>query len=143
MFKKLSIGLCMMAVICLSACNSGPREVVISPVGNEMKYETTRFEVKAGESITLVMNNTAESPVMKHNIVILNDKSAINAVGQAAISAPGNLPDHPAIIVATPMADAGQSTSVTFDAPSEAGEYVYICTYPGHYMMMQGVMVVQ
>ena len=35
-------------------------------------------------------------------------------------------------------------THVThFRAPAEAGAYPYICTFPGHWQAMQGVLVVE
>ena len=62
---------------------------------------------------------------MKHNVVILNDPSKAMR-STKAITAPGNLPKDPAIIAATPMADAGK-TEVTFVAP-KPGRYTFICT---------------
>jgi uncharacterized cupredoxin-like copper-binding protein len=41
----------------------------------------------------------------------------------------------------TPMAKPGESAEVTFNAP-DPGTYPYICTVPGHYMMMKGVLTV-
>ena len=139
--KILAITLVFFALI---GCG-GPKSVTITiqPDGNKMAYLTKEFTVKAGQEVTLIMDNTATSEVMKHNIVILNDKSKINEVGMAALKAKDYLPEHPAIIVATAMADAGSKSEVTFTAPSESGEYTFICTYPGHYAMMQGVMIVK
>ncbi|RAP29522.1 hypothetical protein DID78_03510 [Candidatus Marinamargulisbacteria bacterium SCGC AG-343-D04] len=123
---------------------SGPKQVTITiqPDGNKMAFLTTEFTVKANQEVKIVMDNTATIEVMKHNVVILNDESKINEVGQQALSSPGYLPNHSAIIAATPMAGAGEKTEVTFKAPSNPGEYVYICTFPGHYMMMKGKMLV-
>jgi len=126
----------------LIACSSGPKTIVISPDGNQMKYQTTSFEVKAGETVKLVMKNTATAEMMKHNVVILNDNESIDRVGKAALTAPNYLPQDAAILAATPMANAGQTTEIEFTAPSTPGKYPYICTFPGHYMMMQGVMIV-
>ena len=143
MFRRLIIAAVISALCVLAGCG-GPKQATIEirPLGNQMKYETTRFEVKAGQSVKLTLNNTATSPAMKHNVVILTDKSAVQAIGTAAITAKDYLPEHPAIFIATPIVDAGQSATITFTAPSKKGEYTYICTFPGHYMMMQGTMVV-
>ena len=143
--KKQIISLIGIISLTLLAACGGPKEVQVEvkPLGNQMKYETTQFEVKAGQKVTLIMNNTASSPAMKHNVVILTDKNAVQEIGTAAITAKDHLPDHPAIYAATPLADAGQTTSVTFTAPEKKGNYLYICTYPGHYMMMQGTMIVK
>lgn len=121
-------------------------EVTIKPVGNQMKYEQTEFTVEAGTEVSLTFDNVATSPAMKHNVVILNseDDEVVQRVGNAALQAAdsGYIPDDNAIIAATDMADPGQTVNTTFTAPSEPGTYTYICTFPGHFMMMQGTMTV-
>lgn len=121
-------------------------EVTIQPVGNQMKYEQTAFTVPAGEEITLTFENTATSPAMEHNVVILTstDDAVVNRVGQAAMQAADTeyVPDDEAVLAATDMSAPGETVSVTFTAPSEPGTYRYICTYPGHYTVMQGTMTV-
>jgi len=121
-------------------------EVTIKPVGNQMKYEQTEFTVEAGTEVSLTFDNVATSPAMKHNVVILNseDDKVVQRVGNAALQAAdsGYIPDDNAIIAATDMADPGQTVNTTFTAPSEPGTYTYICTFPGHFMMMQGTMTV-
>lgn len=144
-FKFKSIIALMAISLFVAGCSgeSKATTITIKPEGNNMAFETKRFEVKAGQEVTIIMDNVATLGVMKHNVVILSNKSAINEVGQAAITAPGNVPDHSAIIAATPMAGPGERTQITFKAPKTPGEYVYICTFPGHYIAMQGVMVVK
>ncbi len=141
--KKLAL----MALLCvtLAGCSAvpDPITVVIQPVGNEMKYATTEFEVEAGQEVTIIMDNVATEKMMQHNIVFLNDASKVTEVGMAAITATGYLPDNPAIIAATPIAGAGQKTQITFTAPKKAGTYVYICTFPGHFSIMRGEMIVK
>jgi len=122
-------------------------EVTINTVDDQMLYEDDRFTVPAGEEITLTMDNSGtSSPAMVHNVVILNtmDDEAIDRVGQAALEAgaPNYIPEDDAILANTEMADPGETVSMTFTAPSEPGEYRFICTYPGHYGLMQGTMVV-
>jgi plastocyanin len=48
------------------------------------------------------------------------------------------------VIVSTNMAAAGETVTATFKAPTQAGRYPYVCTYPGHYSGgMKGTLVVQ
>lgn len=121
--------------------------MTITPVGNKMEFEQTEFTVKAGSEITLTFENTATSPAMEHNVVLLTDNSGatINRVGQAAMGAAANayVPEDKAVPAATGLAKPGETVTLTFTAPSEPGEYAYICTFPGHYAMMQGTMVVE
>jgi azurin len=111
-----------------------------------MKYEQTEFTVPAGEEITITFENTATSPAMQHNVVVLNtdDDSVVNRVGQAGTAAADTdyVPDDDAVLAATAMSEPGETVSVTFTAPSEPGDYRYICTFPGHYTVMQGTMTV-
>ena len=127
----------------LVSCSSGPKKVEITPVGNEMKYAVTEFTVKAGQEVTLVMNNTATMELMKHNIVILKSLDNINEIGMKAVTAENYIPDHEDILFYTEMANAGEVKEITFTAPEKTGVYPYVCTFPGHYAMMRGKMIVQ
>lgn len=119
------------------------QEVVIQSLGNELKFAQTEFTVEAGRQVKLVFRNTASIQGMSHNVVILNSEEAINRVGQAAIAAVENeyIPEDDAILFHTPLAAPGQTVEVTFVAPG-AGTYYYTCTFPGHYVVMRGVMKV-
>ena len=122
-------------------------DITIQPVDNEMKYKQTSITVKAGQEVTIVLENTATSPAMQHNVVVLtsNDDAIVNRVGQAAMSAQSNdyIPEDEAILAHTALAQPGQTVRVTFTTPSQPGTYRYICTFPGHYVTMQGTMTVE
>jgi len=127
---------------------ASPMEIVIEPEGNQMKYATTKFTVKPGEKVRLVFKNTASSPAMIHNVVLLatSDDTVVQEVGQAGAGAGASadyVPDHDAVLAATDVAKPGKTVEVTFTAPEEAGSYTYVCTYPGHWATMQGTMVVE
>ena len=145
--EKMMKKLMLMALVCLTLVGCGsapdPLTVEINPVGNELKFEQTRIEVQKGQEITVILNNTATQPMMKHNVVFLNDASKVTEVGMAAMTAPDYLPDNAAIIAATPLADPGEQTKVTFIAPKTPGTYVYICTFPGHFSVMRGELIVK
>jgi azurin len=118
------------------------REVVITADGNKMAFATTEFSVKAGQEVRLIFDNTATSPAMKHNVVIVLSNDAIKRVGQAALSEQDYVPDDEAIVAYTALADPGETVEVTFTAPETPGDHPFICTFPGHYMSMQGIMKV-
>ena len=134
----------LMTIIFMMGCSSTPkRSVTIESVGNTMAYDITTVTVESGTNLTIIFKNNATLDVMKHNIVILDDSTAINEVGIAAINAPNYVPDHPAIIAYSDLIGPGEVTQVTFTVPTEPGKYPFVCTFPGHYSMMQGVIVVQ
>ena len=132
-----------------SASGDASQTVTIQPQGNQMTFKQTEFTVPAGEDIKLILENTASSPSMQHNVVLLNEAPSdaiFKRVGQAGVQAGSSeeyVPDDPAVLAATPIAKPGETVEVTFTAPSEAGDYGYVCTYPGHWATMQGTMHVE
>lgn len=131
----------------IAAPQGGLAEVTIEPLGNQLKYKQTEFTVQPGQEVSLTFNNTATSPAMQHNVVVLNmppKQEFFRKVGQAGMQAgPENeyVPDLPLVLAYTPIAKPGETVSVTFTAPEEPGEYGYVCTYPGHWVSMQGTMI--
>lgn len=122
------------------------QKVTLGPRGNQMKYDQDEFTVPAGETVQLVYENTATNPSMRHNVIVLNvaPSSAIyREVGQAAVEAGAiddYVPDHPAVLAATPISKPGERVSVKFRTPEEPGTYGFVCTYPGHWSTGQGTM---
>lgn len=132
-----------------AAEGGGSETVTLHPQGNQMQYEEEEFTVPGDTEIELVFENTATSPSMQHNVIVLNEapsESIFKEVGQAGVQAGAQedfVPDHEAILAATPMSKPGETVSVTFTTPSETGDYGYLCTYPGHWATMQGTMHVK
>lgn len=122
-----------------------PKTITITPDGNKMKFAETEITAQAGQTVTIIFENTATSPAMQHNVVVLNtsDASAVKRVGQAALSASNYVPDDPAVLAATDVAKPGETTEVTFTAPDAPGQYRYVCTFPGHFQSMQGTLIVE
>ena len=116
-------------------------EVVVAAARNAMRFADVRVEAPAGATVRLVMDNTGtSSPAMVHNVVVLSEPGAVERVGQAAARAPDNIPEDDAIRVYTPLTGPGERSAVVFTMPP-AGEYPFICTWPGHYTTMQGTLV--
>ena len=102
---------------------------------------TSRIEAVAGSTVRIVIDNTATtSPTMVHNVVVLRGASDVQRVGHAATGVANHIPTDPAILAATPLAGPGEKMAVVFTMPP-AGEYPFICTYPGHFQFMQGTLV--
>jgi azurin len=86
---------------------------------------------------------------MGHNIVILKKGITAIAFGQKALGAGANatnaLPDSLKgdVIASTKLLGPGETDSVVMKAPSETGTYEYVCTFPGHFALMRGVMTVK
>lgn len=115
-----------------------------------MKFNVTRLEVKAGQDVKVTFTNLGNMPkaAMGHNWVLLKKSADVKAFTDAAMSAmateyiPAAMADQ--VIAHTKMLGPKQSEDVSFKAPTEPGEYPFVCTFPGHYLTgMKGVLVVQ
>src|SRR5690606_11240942 len=53
------------------------------------------------------------------------------------------IPDIPEVLFATPLVQAGQSFQIKFIAPKQKGDYPFVCTLPGHWQIMHGIMEVR
>lgn len=133
--------------------NKGPtfqekaRTVLIEIVPELMKYDTDTFTVKAGEKIMLELDNLDG---MQHNLLILKPGS-LEKVGAAAdamlrdprASEKNYVPEIPEVLFATEMLGPGDLYTLEFIVPDTAGDYPFVCTFPGHWRMMNGIMRVE
>lgn len=121
------------------------RVVKIKTVEEEMRYDLPYFAVEAGRSVQILLEN---HDLMGHNLVITTPGSlkAVALGGLAAGPTGTNglpyVPDSPHVIAASEMIAPDKVTRMTLTAPTEPGEYPYVCTFPQHWYRMYGVMVV-
>ncbi len=147
MKKTLIILLTVIIMGCGGGSNNDSVTLVnLGSLGNEMKYDTTEFTVKAGSKVKLTMKNNASLDFMGemlHNVVILLDESqASNVVKYAEMNGGTPLASN-AILAMTVLADKQEEASVEFTAPKKPGKYLYICTYIAHGATMRGYMIVE
>lgn len=126
---------------------SNAKKIVIKTITNEMKYDVTKFEVKAGEQVELILENP---DFMQHNLIITKPgkKEAVGAAADKMAADPDAaelfyIPQTDDVLFATPLLNPNDTYSLKFTAPTTPGEYPFICTFPGHWRIMQGVMVVK
>ena len=112
-----------------------------------LKYDKTLIEAKAGEAIVLKMLNVDAMP---HNLVIVKP-GAVQTVGNASFKMLNDpkageksyVPDLSEVLHYIPVIDPKKQHSLHFTAPRQPGDYPYICTFPGHWMAMQGILRVK
>ncbi len=119
--------------------------------GNDLlQFNLAEMRVSAacGE-VTVTLKHVGMLPVnvMGHNWVLTTtaDYMPVAAAGQAA-GPPGYMPAGDSRIIAnTEMIGGGEETSVTFDiAGLEAGgDYTFFCTFPGHFVLMNGKFIIE
>ncbi len=118
--------------------------VRIATVPEKMAYDVTRFAVKPGKKIKLIFANP---DFMPHNILLVNPGKA-NEVGEKAIALGakgfevGFVPESPDILWASKLVNHGLEEVIEFTAPMTEGAYPYICSFPGHHLIMRGVLIV-
>ena len=119
---------------------------------NPLAYsaDSKTFTVKAGQKVKVTLDNKAIAVPQPHNLIIAKPGTLMK-VGMLAngmltdpqAMAKNYVPESTDILWHTKLVNPGSSESLEFAAPAEPGDYPYLCTFPGHWMLMQGVMKVE
>ena len=112
-----------------------------------MKYDMSEIKAMEGQTVVLTLNHTGKLPkeAMGHNFVLLNQGVVMADWATEAVKAKDNdyIPnDGKDVIAHTKTIGGGESTTVTFTAPAK-GTYDFLCSFPGHYAMMNGKFIVE
>lgn len=114
---------------------------------DQMKFNINLIRVKAGEEIELTLKNVGVLPKesMGHNLVVLRPDVDVPTFGGEAVAAVDNeyIPKSSmsSIIAHTKLLGPGEEDKITFTL--EKGVYPYICSFPGHFGIMQGKIVAE
>jgi azurin len=116
-------------------------DIELSSVGNEMKYDKAAITVPAGALVHLTLKNTSTMDTMPHNFVVVKTGTEAKVALDGLMKAPdaGYVVPGPDVYANSPLALPGKTIEYTFTAPPP-GKYPYICTVPGHYLLMKGVL---
>lgn len=123
---------------------NGPQKTIVVATKPGLKFDTESITVKAGSRVKLVFNNDDD---MLHNLVI-TQPGAADRVGEAATrlglngEKSGFVPSMKEVLFHTRLLGPSEKEAIYFTAPSKPGDYQYVCTYPGHYLVMRGVLKV-
>lgn len=124
----------------------GVFEVHIQTLKEQMRYDRTRFIVTPGLRVRLIFKNP---DAMDHNLIMVMPNSASPvALAAARMETTGDgvekqwIPDSDKILFASNILSHDEMQTIEFIAPTADGEYDYICTFPGHWQLMRGVMEV-
>ena len=116
----------------------------IATVQERMLYDVKELTVKPGKKIKLTFANV---DFMPHNLLLVKPGKA-DEVGlkAAALGASGfavnYVPESTDILWASKLVDHGQEQVIEFVAPTTEGAYPYICSFPGHHILMRGMLYV-
>lgn len=114
--------------------------ITIRTTGSNLEFSPSRISAKAGTRVRIRYVNDGTLP---HNIVLVKDEGDIDMLGMAAFQASKTdyvpLQHEERMIAHTELAVPGATVEMTFVVPP-AGEYFFVCLYPGHYNMMVGTL---
>lgn len=120
--------------------------IVIKTIKDLMQYDKRVITVKAGTDVTLILENTDAMP---HNLLVIKPNS-LESVGKAAdemlklndAAEKFYVPDNSNVLFHTNLVNPGESYTLKFKVPDTVGDYPYVCTFPGHWRGMNGIMKV-
>lgn len=129
-----------------SKTTAGPvaKIITLNVLNDVMKYDKQLITAKAGTTIQITLRNP---DFMQHNFVLIKPNTS-NKVGAAAdqlVRDPNGakmsyVPKMTEVIAATPLLNPGGKYTLIIKLPAVAGDYPYICTFPGHWRIMKGLL---
>ena len=116
----------------------------LAVIPGQMKFDKNEFTVAPGQLVEIVFTNP---DLLQHNFV-LGTTDSLPQIGQASdrlASSPTGLaqqyvPDIPQVLFSTKLLEPGQTVTFQFRAPAAVGKYPYVCTFPSHWQMMNGIL---
>jgi uncharacterized cupredoxin-like copper-binding protein len=124
----------------------GARRLEIA-TGKNLSFAPSLLKARPGEALRLVFRNPDEVP---HNWVLIRPDS-LKGVGELSnqlIADPKAVlrhyvPDTDDVLAYTDIVQPGKAFTIYFEAPRSPGRYPFMCTFPGHWMVMNGQLFVE
>lgn len=121
-----------------------PVSFTVRVVPNMMQYSRKLLTVKAGQKVTINLENP---DVMQHNMVILKPGTTqkVGAAADALARDPNGaqkqyIPKISEVLYSIKLLNPDEEGSIQFTAPSQPGDYPFVCTFPGHWRIMNGIL---
>ena len=124
------------------------RNVLVIEGNDQMQFNTKELRATAGQPITLTLKHVGKVPkeAMGHNLVILQEGTDETAFATKAMNAKDTdyIPasEKTSIIAHTKLLGGGEEDTIEFTIDKK-GTYNFLCTFPGHFAMMKGVLIVE
>jgi azurin len=133
----------------VQARQAAPRVVQID-VGDNMKFSVAAISARPGEMLKVVLKGVGQMPkvAMGHNFALLKKGADPKKFVDASMNARDTEFIAPSVkdqvLAATRIVGPGETAETTFAAPKQPGEYIYLCSFPGHYALgMKGTLTVK
>ncbi|MEO6328845.1 MAG: PVC-type heme-binding CxxCH protein [Ginsengibacter sp.] len=118
--------------------------IILKVLRDVMKYDKQLLTAKTGTTIQIVLQNP---DFMQHNFVLIkpNTLEKVGAAADKLAQDPNGtkmqyVPKIPEVIKATPLINPAGKYTLTIKLPDVPGDYPYICTFPGHWRIMNGIL---
>jgi len=147
---------CSAALYFVTGCSqtpSGPPKELTILADDKMRFDVTAFEVTPGQKVVVTFKNIGTTPKfsMGHNFVLLdriintgNIQSAFLDKASTEASNDYVPPGAKEVLAHSKLLGPAETEIVTFNAPYIPGEYLYVCSFPGHYSQgTKGIMTVK
>lgn len=113
-----------------------------------MQFDKKVLNVKPGQEVVLLFKN--EKCPLQHNFILVNPgkMNEVGALADKMLADPKAIekhyePESPEILAhSNKLVGIGQFDLIKFKAPATPGDYPYLCTFPGHWRLMNGVLKV-
>ncbi len=122
---------------------------IVHTVHEQLRFDTSRITVQAGKPFEILFENDDGMP---HNLMIVPPGKHLEIGMAAQTMMPTQLDKQgrafvPAgwekqILAGTKLLEPGQKETLKLRAPGAPGEYEFVCTFPGHYVIMWGILSV-
>ncbi len=137
-------------VICFAAASmllAGDGPIAMNAVTNDdgtMSYDKKEITVTTGQTVAIAFTNPDTA---QHNF-LLAAPGSMKIIGAAADKFVRDdtgedvnyVPKLPQIIYVAPVLAPHKTTNFEFKAPVTPGQYVIICTFPGHWKTMNAIL---
>ena len=127
--------------------NSSDKVEIVIESNDQMRFNLSEITVKQGQTVVLTLKHVGKLPkaAMGHNWVLLQADTDLATFAMKAMKARDNeyVPAEASeVVVNTILLGGGEETTIEFEAPAP-GTYSFICSFPGHYALMQGTFIVE
>jgi azurin len=148
--RLLACSALVLAVVSPTQARQAPPRVVQISVGDNMKFSVEAISARPGETLKVVLKGVGQMPkvAMGHNFVLLKKGADPKKFVDASMNARDTDFIAPAakdqVLASTKLVGPGETVETTFTAPRQPGDYVYLCSFPGHYALgMKGLLTVK
>ena len=124
----------------------GEREIRVNAIAG-LQFDKKELTATAGEALAIRLSN---KDAMPHNLVVVRP-GAMAKIGELSMKmltdpTAGDkhyVPDEPEVLAFTHVIGPDSTHTVHFRLPDEPGDYPFLCTFPGHWMTMNGIIKVK